>query len=274
MRGPNKVKKTAEMKAQQRAERLARNQAKQSMASHAHAMSLGGAVGIGGALGTEDDEARRTREIVAMAVDAAQHGGAIDMTLDNAGGRYDVIPDPEGQGRNRKSASTQDWRRAGFMAPYANETFMRDSYDRAEGGGGEVGEMNQPGQVGGEYAYAAPGTTGIGSGSGHYGSDYYSSFSRSDHTGKQPAHLQVQGSAVPHPTETHGDESGERAGRGGPTSSTRFDHGVTDQVGSPGRNVGQGTSALAAYLLPDGATEGSGEFSPGATGEVTGSASW
>ena len=208
------MKKTAEMKAQHRADRLARQAAKQRDGSGSllvTPLSAGLGGGGGGGRGSEEDEEEEMRA-TRLVVDAMTSGGlgvgpdgSVGMTLD-AMGRYGAGGDQDSlaggtdkQTRNKIGQQLDEFRRG---ADYLS------SFGAGGGGGGPGGSIggarpggtdsyDRTGQNGG-YSFLDPeggvddGSTGgfgsyeqqQGNGSGGQPGEYYSSFSRSNRMDK------------------------------------------------------------------------------------------
>lgn len=304
MRGPNKVKKTAEMKAQQRADRSARQAAKQrgelpqSGEEGQQQVGLGVGVGVLGGQGQT---------------------GEMDLTLDTAS-RYDHFQAGDDKNSRMKQQQQQQQqhdytstRRQDYMTVYGTDGLGRDSYDRTGQQAGQYFSL-APDPSGNNFGYQ-PSTAGSG------GTDYYSSFSRAnehdpksarsdDHNHNHNRDPRVAGRDIaPRPPQipmiddrlsesTEADRDRARLvsliGAG-----TRFDPAIEGGDGhqhnnnsnsnsnnnnndSPGRNQNASVSAnasniaLAAYLLPpEGEGEGeNGDYSPGGTGDAAVGGQW
>ena len=288
MRGPNKVKKTAEMKAQQRADRSARQAAKQR---------------DGPGQGGHEDGSRAAQQMVVNAMGGTAGAmalggqpGQLDLTLDTAS-RYDHMHGVDAQGdknglkmkqyQQQQQQQQQEYevRRQEFLASYGTDGLGRDSYDRT-------------GQQAGHYFSLAPDTSssnGFGyppsTGQSVAGTEYYSSFSRTNdqdshiHNGKSTRHDDRDGRGSGQDQNRSNqliddrlDDSSEAQDRARLVSligaGARFD--ATEGNDSPGRNNSQANngSALAAYLLPEGDAENVGEYSPGGTGDGVAGGQW
>ncbi|KAH8081841.1 hypothetical protein HD553DRAFT_75524 [Filobasidium floriforme] len=273
MRGPNKVKKTAEMKAQQR---HARQAAKQRDAS-------GQAQGLGHGQAQDGDSMRPNQ----MGVISAGPSGEMDLTLDTAANRYDHLHtagDPAGNKNGGRIKSQQqqqleyDARRQELFNSYGTDGLGRDSYDRTGQQPGQYFSLTADPSVSNGFGYPSGGPATAQS----VGSEYYSSFSRSNgqadpsrqderdrHSGvgasQQERPQQMIDDRLEDPSEEDRARLVALIGAG-----ARLD--PAEGNDSPGRRNNQ---ALAAYLLPEGDPENVGEYSPVGTGvEDAGAQQW
>lgn len=273
MRGPNKVKKTAEQKAAHRAQRQAKQDAKQQEASATVNLGLGSGFDMVGDGGLEGGPGSKAQQMIANAVNAVaaetHHAdpGSMELTLEGAS-RFDNHLHGDGKSggggpaRHRGSGS-------GFMAQYGNP----DSYDR---GGQTSGGYDAP-------AFSQPSSAA--SGGNHYGgAGYYSpSFSRADTESKHHSPSAAAGiHGVPQPMEPQIDDRLENelhpsdeqnknplGNVDGPPQQR--DHRTSSpHQASPGRLESPEPTGgpLAAYLMPEQQETGhSGEYSPGAAAD-------
>lgn len=266
MRGPNKVKKTAEMKAQQR---HARQAAKQRDAS-------GQAQGLGHGQ-AQDGDSMRSNQMVGSVISAGP-SGEMELTLDTAANRYDHLHtagDPAGNKNGGRIKSQQqqqleyDARRQELFNAYGTDGLGRDSYDRTGQQPGQYFSLTADPSVSNGFGYPSGGPNTAQS----VGSEYYSSFSRSNgqadpsrqderdrHSGvgadQQERPQQMIDDRLEDPSEEDRARLVALIGAG-----ARLD--PAEGNDSPGRRNNQ---ALAAYLLPEGDPENVGEYSPVGTG--------